>query len=303
MNAVQWSKELCQILINNGAEVNAQDSSGNTALHCAINSVCWDREDIVQFLIDHGSDPYMKNKYGDDAFQSASLAYLESINILNKLFLQYQPPVRHRIESYELLGAHRGNIDPSDIQEALQFWKTAVEMRRINACVEVNALQPNPVYLFAQEVNTVEELETLSQNHDLVFMHALMIFERILGPGHIRVQSELLHRDEMYKHEGEFQRCFDILRYAFQLQIDRVEKLTSRYLRILYISPLYQLCSVFTKVFKKYHQSINRSYFRVKCQEVLEILQMASSKVDDATGIVISQEFQNDEHEQLGFMK
>ena len=54
--AAERSLELCQILIDYGANVNAQNSlSGNTALHCAIiNTDNPDKEEIVKLLIDHG---------------------------------------------------------------------------------------------------------------------------------------------------------------------------------------------------------------------------------------------------------
>ena len=299
MNAVKWSKKLCQILMDKGADVNAQDSSGNTALHFALNRVCWDTRHIVQLLIDHGLDPSIKNKDGEDAFLKASIEGQESI--LHKLFRKFKPPVERRIELYELLGAYHGNRDPIHVRRALQFWKTAIEMRKTNSCAKVNALQPNPVYIFAQEVKTVEELETFNQDYDLVYMHALMITERILGPGHIRLQSACNYRGEMYIHGGEFRRCINLSKYAFQLRIDRVEKLTSRYI----ISSLYQMCLCFCVVFRKYRQSNgnNSLYFQIEFQEVLEILQMASTKVDDATEIAISQEFRNDEFVPLSFMK
>ena len=94
MIAAQESKEICQILIDNGAEVNAQDSSGYTALHWAITFN--NHPDIVvQFLLDHGSDPYVTNKDGDDAFQTASLTGNEST--LKQLLLKFKPSMRRKI--------------------------------------------------------------------------------------------------------------------------------------------------------------------------------------------------------------
>ena len=57
----------------------------------------------------------------------------------------------------------------------------------------MNASPPNSVSIDAQEVHTVEELETLCQDSNFVYNHALMIFERILGPEHYRMQPALLH--------------------------------------------------------------------------------------------------------------
>ena len=290
IKAVQWSGEICQILIDNSVEMNAQDSSGNTALHWAINSDIYrDKEDIVQLLINRGSNPYMKNKDGDDAFRKASLEGQESI--LKKLLLKFEPPVKHWIESYELLGAINVNRSPVDIQKAWHYWMKAVEIRRMKSHLDVTSPQTNPFYLFGREVNTFEDL---FRNRDFVYMHALRISEQILGRYHPNIQSGLLFRGEMYKRDGEYRRCIDILRYAFQLENDCVEQWTCRYLRLRYITPLYNLCLVFCEVY---------TVCRLKFEEVFEVLQMVTSKINDTTGTTLLQKFQKDEFLQLIFMK
>ena len=303
MNAVMWSKELCQILIDNGADVKAQDLSGNTALHCAITGQYLDNDDLVQLLIDRGSDPYLKNKDGDDAFLMASLIGEESI--VKKLILKFKPPVKRRIESYEILGAfhvYRGP-GPIDLEQVLLSWKTVVEMRRMHSCYDVDASQPHPVYGYTKEVNTVEELEALSQNRDFVYMHALMIYERILGPHHFTLHSALLLCGATYREDGKIRRCIDVWKYAFKLQNAGVEQLTNRHLRLRYISPMYLLCLVFCEAYLECQQPNNMSNFEIDFEDVFQVLQMATSRVDDVTGIVASQEFQNDETSQLIFIK
>ena len=111
---------------------------------------------------------------------------------------------------------------------------------------DVRTLQPNPVYLFAKEVNTVEELETLFQDSDFVIMHTLMLRERILDPNHIAIESGLLYRSELYRREGDFRRSIDILKYAYQLQNARAVHMTDRGERVLYDSAtIFYLCVVF----------------------------------------------------------
>ena len=115
-----------------------------------------EKKDIVQLLIDHGSNPYIKNMCGDDVFKTASLECQESI--LKKLLLRFEPSAGRCIESYELMGACYATQIPCNIKKkALSCWKKAVEMRRTNACVDVHALQRNPVYRCVQEVNTVQK--------------------------------------------------------------------------------------------------------------------------------------------------
>ena len=192
---------LCQLLIDNGADVTAQDELGCLALHHAIFK---NQPDTVQLLINHGgSDPYVRNKAGDDAFRTASLT--GSKVILEKLLFQFKPQLRCWIESYQLLGGYftgRGE----DTDKGVPCWKDAVDVQQRSSGVEIISSKPNPVYLFAQEVNTVEELEALARNQESVNMYALMIRERILGPNHDATIRSLLHRGWIYKHNGEIRR-------------------------------------------------------------------------------------------------
>ena len=81
----------------------------------------------MQLLLDHGSDPYIKNKYGDDAFQTASLEGNESMMV--DLLNNFKPPVGKWIESYQLFGGYCVDYK-NDIVKALDYWKKAVEMRK-----------------------------------------------------------------------------------------------------------------------------------------------------------------------------
>ena len=87
--------EVAKRLIELGADVNAvSDPCGTPVLGaCTMNRFSFINNNIfkfekglaiVQFLIDHGSKPFMKNKCGDDVFQTAS--YNGHRSILEKLF-------------------------------------------------------------------------------------------------------------------------------------------------------------------------------------------------------------------------
>ena len=96
--------DVVKYLILHGADVKKPDNDGETCLMIAIHHAIFsksgkDIEDIVQLLIDHDSDPYMRNKDGDDAFQKASLFGQESI--LRKLLIKFKPRAERWIESYD----------------------------------------------------------------------------------------------------------------------------------------------------------------------------------------------------------
>ena len=175
-------------------------------------------------------------------------------------------------------------------------------MQGMDSFHDVNSWQPNTVYLFAQKVNTVEELETLFQNHELVRMHALMLRIRILGP-YSSVLRELLDCSTRYTRDREFRRGFEILRYAYQQQNARVEQMNDRIIRGRFTDSLYDLCLFFHNVYSECHQPNSIDNFRIHFEDVFDILQMATSKIDEATGIIYSMKFQNDSDLPHFFMK
>lgn len=67
--AYSEDQAICELLIEAGADVNAQDIAGNTALM----GVCFKGfNDIVQFLIEKGADVNLKNKVGGTALSFAA---------------------------------------------------------------------------------------------------------------------------------------------------------------------------------------------------------------------------------------
>lgn len=53
-----WSGRMAKLLLNNGADANAQNNYGSTLLHNA------DREDIIRVLLDHGADVNARDRLG-----------------------------------------------------------------------------------------------------------------------------------------------------------------------------------------------------------------------------------------------
>ena len=65
---------MIELLINDGAEINAKDKNDRTALHHAIQlSEAW-RFRSSKILLDHGADPFVKSDGDGDALEAASNA-------------------------------------------------------------------------------------------------------------------------------------------------------------------------------------------------------------------------------------
>jgi len=59
--------EVAKVLVDAGADVN----KGQAKFTPLMNAASWGAYDIVQFLLDHGADPNLKNEMGKNALQEA----------------------------------------------------------------------------------------------------------------------------------------------------------------------------------------------------------------------------------------
>jgi ankyrin repeat protein len=204
INSVQ-SVPLCEFLLEHGADVNAQDIQFKTALHYAIQE---HRFETTKLLLEHGADPMLKSRYGDDALQTACLK--GATQIFDHLIknLDYS---RSRIaEAHELTGSTFLD-EHYDLQAALQNWRTALSLRYSDPVL----LKPKQVslksaYLNAIEFQTLDELENLSMDLDSMRIQSLIICERILGPLHKDMIFRLMFRGAAYADGLQYQRCVRI---------------------------------------------------------------------------------------------
>ncbi|MBC7450562.1 MAG: hypothetical protein H7259_03640, partial [Cytophagales bacterium] len=59
--------EIAKMLLNSGIEVDAHDIYGNTSLWTALHQarLTGGKYDVVELLLQHGADPYSKNRVGE----------------------------------------------------------------------------------------------------------------------------------------------------------------------------------------------------------------------------------------------
>ncbi|XP_052098148.1 protein fem-1 homolog C-like [Mytilus californianus] len=221
INSVQ-SEELCVFLLSKGVDVNAKDNSGNLALHYAIRE---GRLDTVKVLLKYGSDHTAKNDFGDDALQTAALRGYKSIV---KYILETTDQTRETsAHAYELLGANLVD-EVHDIVGGLAMWQEAMNIRyqdENNPLIKKLPLDTNYAYLHAREPNNLKELHRIIDPDD-VYMQALLIRERILGPCHKDVTFGLMYRGAVYADTHRYQRCVDLWKYTYILRHRKNDPLT-----------------------------------------------------------------------------
>jgi ankyrin repeat protein len=75
--------ETCRLLLEYGADPNIQNIHGSTAIMCKNTDKCVDK--TIQLLLDYKADPTIKDKYGMDAVTSTQRFILaKKIDILEK---------------------------------------------------------------------------------------------------------------------------------------------------------------------------------------------------------------------------
>ncbi|XP_069140673.1 protein fem-1 homolog C-like [Argopecten irradians] len=220
INSVQ-SVRLCEFLISKGVDVNARDNSGNLALHYAIRE---GRLDTVMLLLGCGSNHTAKNDFGDDALQTAALRGFTSI--VDYILENTAQNKETAIHSYELLGTNFVD-EVHDIVRALGAWKKAMAMRYEdpnNIITKELPVSTNYAYQHAREPTTLKELEEVIEPDD-VYMQALLIRERIIGPFHKDTTFGLMYRGAVYADSHRYQRCVDLWKYAYILRNKKGEPL------------------------------------------------------------------------------
>ena len=269
INSVQ-SVELCRYLIDHGASVNVQDNSGNLALHYAVRE---GRVATTQLLIEHSSDPFVKNEFGDDSIQTSCIrGYAE---ILEYLLKKVNPSPLKTIESYELLGTNYVD-EKHDLQAGIQAWRKAIQLRytdALNPLSKALPLKPNPAYLFAREASDLKSLDEIATNPDEVYMQSLLIRERILGTDHKDTTFGLMYRGAVYADTHRYQRCVDLWKYAFKIRHDKLEPLNHESIFTL---------QALVKLFLEIHQEFQAGFTDEPLQfdDVIQVLQCSVKEVE-----------------------
>jgi len=277
INSVQ-SVELCKFLLENGANVNAEDIQNKTALHYAIQE---HRSETTKLLLQFKADPTILSKWGDDALQTSCLK--GAGEIFNHLIdhIDYHP---ERIASaYELIGTTFLD-EHHDQQKALQYWMAACDLRE-NLGIEKQSNNTNTsklqlYYRNTREFRTRSELEAISHSVDDLRLQSLLICERVLKPSHKDMIYRLMYRGAAYADSLQYQHCIDLWRRALEL---RVEKDTILFCDTCFTAQA--LVNLFLDLHNKNSAGLLSSQ-RVRVEDVISTIELLVSRLTESHNLL-----------------
>ncbi|XP_060529006.1 protein fem-1 homolog CG6966 [Cylas formicarius] len=215
INSVQ-SAVLSEFLLQHGADVNAKDVQNKTALHYAIQE---HRLETTKLLLKYGADYNAKSTYGDDALQMACLKGANRIFDFLTLHFSYSP--ERLANAHELIGTTFLD-EHNDISVAIFHWKEALIIRQNHGLFPKQpVIPPHEAYRYQTEFQTMEELELLSVDLDLLKIQSLLMAERILGTYHKDTIFRLMFRGASYADTMRYQRCIELWLRALEIRIDK----------------------------------------------------------------------------------
>ena len=171
--------EKFRLLIENDANLDLQDKSGNTALHYAVNS-----RDKSVILVDAGASQ-LCNSQGLTPLLAASKNGDSSI--VAYFLRNHRPEItkEKKIDALELVGASVCLTlrQPSSFKLALMYIKRGMTERFADPSQPLLKQQMEPVeaYQNRKECQTLEELAQIEGDENAIIMESLVIRERILG--------------------------------------------------------------------------------------------------------------------------
>ena len=171
--------EKFRLLIENDANLDLQDKSGNTALHYAVNS-----RDKSVILVDAGASQ-LCNSQGLTPLLAASKNGDSSI--VAYFLRNHRPEItkEKKIDALELVGASVCLTlrQPSSFKLGLMYIKRGMTERFADPSQPLLKQQMEPVeaYQNRKECQTLEELAQIEGDENAIIMESLVIRERILG--------------------------------------------------------------------------------------------------------------------------
>jgi len=201
-------------LLERGADPNVKALCGASASHFAAEM---GNVPIVATLLHHGAS-LERNKHG----MSPLLVAAERCQAVMVEFLAERPETSKEdaVEAFELMGASFANDnDHYDIGTSYAYLHRAMKLRMQEPVIQKPDLIPIPAYGDRIESRTLEELEGIREDPNLIHMEGLAIRERILGHDNPELPYSVIYRGAIFADNSRFARCTLLWLHALKLRM------------------------------------------------------------------------------------
>jgi len=193
-------------------DVNQCDDNGRSALYDAVH--CESLE-ITKILLEYGAKNFQSKI--DQKSPLLRAAERRCVNIMN-LISKYCPLIE-QIDAKEFYASViiSNATDMSNHEIAFEYLSKALQLRQTHNLPK--SLQSDPIEAFdyRQECQTLEQLEEIRFNADRMYIEALLILERILGPNHEQYHRILKYRGAELADLDQYEKALNLWIYELCL--------------------------------------------------------------------------------------
>ena len=222
-----WNGYLDKVkfLIEQEADVDAQDENGDTALHYAASTDEPSPAQIVNTLLIAGAS-HRSNTSGLTPLLTASNS--RSVDVVEFLIQQPEITKEQRCDALELLGAsmltytvgRQEMNSEQDVEKGLEYIRRGMAERLAdpsNLLPKRPVVEPVEAYQFRKESQTVEELAEIEGDMNAQLMESLITRERILGADNVELTLPITECVPFYFENNDFATYLGFYKRAFNI--------------------------------------------------------------------------------------
>jgi ankyrin repeat protein len=193
-------------------DVNQCDDDGRSPLYLAVERGSLE---LVEFLLKHGALNFPATY---DQMSPLMLAAEKRRNDLVDIILPYCT-LLEQIQAEELLGSAFACKEHGvcKLEKTFEHFSRALELRAIHQLPKTVKEVTHEIFNHRQECQIIDQLKELQSNPDNMYIEALLVRERLLGPSNVKYRNSLLHRGATLANTSHYHQ--GIALWLFELEL------------------------------------------------------------------------------------
>ncbi len=219
--------DLVEYLIDElGCDINECDDEGRSSLYLAVERGSLE---LVQLLLKRGARNF------STTYDQMSPLMLAAEKRRNDLVYMILPSCSYfeQIQAEELLGSAFACLEHGvcDLEKSFEHFSRAFKLRTTYQLPKTLKKSTHEVFNHRQECQTIDQLEELRSNPDHMYIEALLIRERLLGPSNLKYRNSLLYRGAILAQTKQYLQGIALWIYGLELNQQWSIPISSKQLR------------------------------------------------------------------------